>query len=120
MHPTPPGGTTWSARATVAVVGLTLLFAAAPAHAADCRHLPAPDRPRAASNDNRISVGKVQDGVVTVRLVTREAMWFPDGPDGCALRVRAFAEEGRSAQIPGPLIRVRTGTEVRVSVRNAL
>ena len=62
----------------------------------------------------------VRDGVLTLRLVIREASWYPDGPNGCALRVHAFAEEGDSARIPGPLIRVRTGTEVRVRVRNAL
>lgn len=110
----------WSTRATVAVIGLTLLVAAAPGRAADCRHLPGPDSLRAAGNDNRIAGGTVHDGVVTLRLVMRDARWYPDGPGGCALGIRAFAEEGQSARIPGPLIRVRTGTEVRVYVRNAL
>jgi len=71
-------------------------------------------------NDNRTAAGTVQDGVVTLRLVMREVRWLPDGPNGCALRVRAFAEEGDSARIPGPLIRVTSGTEVRVQLRNAL
>jgi FtsP/CotA-like multicopper oxidase with cupredoxin domain len=34
--------------------------------------------------------------------------------------VHAFAEEGKPAQIPGPLLRVRVGTEVRVMIRNEL
>ena len=110
----------WSTRAALAVVGVTLLVAAEPGRAADCRRLPAPDRPRAAGNDNRSPGGTVRDGVVTLRLVMRDARWYPDGPAGCALGIRAFAEEGQSALIPGPLIRVRTGTEVRVYVRNAL
>ena len=108
-----------STRTTVAVVGLTLLIAA-PVRAADCRHPPAPDRSRAAGNDNQTAGGTVRDGVVTLRLVMRDASWYPDGPRGCALGIRAFAEEGKSARVPGPLIRVRTGTEVRVHVRNAL
>ncbi|HEX8212459.1 MAG TPA: multicopper oxidase domain-containing protein [Longimicrobium sp.] len=32
----------------------------------------------------------------------------------------AFAEEGGAAQIPGPLVRVRAGTEAEVNVRNTL
>ena len=110
----------WSTHATVVPATLCLLLAGRPAHAADCRHLPAPDRPRAVANDNRVGGGTLRDGVVTLRLVVRDVSWYPDGPNGCALRVRAFAEEGKPAVIPGPLIRVRAGTEVRASVRNTL
>jgi len=111
----------WSIRSTVAVVGLTLLLAPVPGRAGNCHPLSAPDRPQAVGNDNRTPGGTVHDGVVTLRLVMRDARWYPDGPRGCALSIRAFAEEGKvSARIPGPLIRVRTGTEVRVAVRNAL
>ena len=110
----------WSTHATVVPATLCLLLAGRPAHAADCRHLPAPDRPRAVANDNRVGGGTLRDGVVTLRLVVRDVSWYPDGPNGCALRVRAFAEEGNPALIPGPLIRVRAGTEVRASVRNTL
>ena len=87
---------------------------------ADCRHLPAAPSDRAIANDNRSPAGTVRDGVLTVRLVAHTVAWRPDGANGCALTVNAFAEEGRATQIPGPLIRVRAGTEVRVSVRNAL
>lgn len=110
----------WITRATIMVATFTLLVGARPARAVDCRHLPAPDQPRAVPNDNRAAGGTIRDGVVALRLVIREASWYPDGPDGCALRVRAFAEEGKAAQIPGPLIRVRAGTEVLVRVRNAV
>ncbi len=34
--------------------------------------------------------------------------------------MQAFAEEGRGLQIPGPLIRVPAGTEVRATVRSVL
>ena len=58
-----------STRATIGVIGLTLLVAAAPIRAADCRHLPTLDSPRAAGNDNRTPAGTVRDGVVILRLV---------------------------------------------------
>ena len=109
-----------STRTTIVAIGLSLLLVARPTTAAVCRHQTAADRPRATTNDNRTVGGTEHDGVVTLRLVMRDASWFPDGPNGCALRVRAFAEEGQPARIPGPLIRVRSGTEVHVRVRNAL
>lgn len=88
--------------------------------AGDCR-LPSPAPSTAAEpNDNRAHAGTLRDGVLTVRLVAREAAWRPDGPEGCALPVHAFAEEGKLTQVPGPMIRVAAGTEVRVAVRNAL
>jgi manganese oxidase len=87
---------------------------------AECRHLPAAPSNRAIANDNRSPAGTVRDGGLMVRLVARAVAWQPDGAKGCALSVNAFAEEGRATQIPGPLVRVRAGTEVRVSVRNAL
>ncbi len=104
--------------------GLALLLliqtAAQRTLAADCRHLPEPNAPRASSNDNRTPAGVLRDGVHTVRLVAGPATWRPDGPRGCAIRLHAFAEEGRPAQIPGPLIRVQAGAELRVIVRNDL
>jgi manganese oxidase len=105
-----------------------------------CGHLPAPEGPRVAPNDNRTRAGELRDGVLTASLVMTEGAWYPDGPEGCAIRVRAFAEEaapgegtpgegtsGGAAtqeavlpQVPGPLIRVPVGTELRVTIRNAL
>jgi len=76
--------------------------------------------PRAVANDNRVAAGTRMGGVLTVRLVARQAAWHPDGSRGCGLRVNAFAEEGKPARVPGPLIRVPVGTEVRVILRNAL
>ena len=85
-----------------------------------CTHLPAPPANAAVANDNRVRAGALRDGVLTVRLVARPSAWRPDGPSGCALRVHAFAEDGKATTIPGPLLRVSAGTEVRVTVRNAL
>jgi FtsP/CotA-like multicopper oxidase with cupredoxin domain len=90
------------------------------ARAADCRHRPAPGEPRAVANDNRASGGTLRDGLFRLDLVARAVAWYPDGPGGCAVRVHGFAEQGKPPQIPGPLVRVRAGTEVRVGIRNAL
>ena len=114
------GGLILRLHPTAFTAALTLVLAASPARAADCRHLPATNLPRAVANDNRAVAGTLRDGVLTLHLVIREVSWYPDGPSGCALRVRAFAEEGKTAQIPGPLIRVPSGSEVRVLVRNGL
>lgn len=104
----------------VTAVPLALLSLVTPAPRADCAHLPAVRAPKAASNDNRAVAGSMRDGVLTLRIVANLVSWYPEGPQGCALQLHAFAEEGRTAQIPGPLIRVRSGTDVHVIVRNAL
>ena len=99
---------------------LGALVLAPPLRSASCGELPTPPRNAAVANDNRVRAGTLREGVLTVRLVATQAAWRPDGPNGCALSVNAFAEEGKPTQVPGPLIRVLAGTEVRVSVRNAL
>ncbi len=76
--------------------------------------------PRVAANDNRQPAGWLQNGVLTVRLVAREGVWYPEGPEGTGLGIAAFAEPGKPPQNPGPLIRVPAGTEVHAIVRNAL
>ena len=86
----------------------------------NCAQLGTVSVPRAASNDNRSTAGSMRDNVLSVRLVAIPVAWHPEGAQGCGLRVHAFAEEGKEPQIPGPLLRVRSGTEVHVVVRNAL
>jgi FtsP/CotA-like multicopper oxidase with cupredoxin domain len=108
-----------SVRLTAAVVALAL-GAPHTARAADCQHRPAPGEARATANDNRAPSGTLRDGVLRLVLVARTVAWYPDGPGGCAILVHAFAEDGAPAQIPGPLVRVRAGTEVSVRVGNAL
>ena len=76
--------------------------------------------PLVVANDNRVGAGRMLDGVLHVTLVARAVSWKPDGPTGCALAVHAFAEQGKPPRIPGPLLRVRVGTELVVRVRNAL
>ena len=75
---------------------------------------------RAAANDNRRPAGSLRDGVLTIRLEAREAEWHPDRDADPGIRVHAFAEEGKQPLVPGPLIRVPEGTEIRAFVHNAL
>lgn len=79
---------------------------------------PAPQR--VSVNDNRISAGILKDGVLTVRLEARMGEWHPDREADPGVMVQAFGEQGKSPQIPAPLIRVAQGTEIRALVRNAL
>jgi FtsP/CotA-like multicopper oxidase with cupredoxin domain len=71
-------------------------------------------------NDNRTPAGVLTGGVLTLRMVAREGIHYPDGPDAPGFPVFAFGEDGKPLQAPGPLIRVPAGTELRISVRNAL
>jgi len=83
----------------------------------------APERPAppvAAPNDNRTPAGALRDGVLTVSLEATLAMWHPDGDSLPGLPVEVFAESGRQPSVPGPLLRVRAGTEIRASFRNSL
>lgn len=75
---------------------------------------------RVEPNDNQRAGGTMRSGVLVLRLEAREAQWHPDGSGAPGASVPAFAEEGGLARIPGPLVRVRAGTEAEVSVRNAL
>ena len=72
------------------------------------------------TNDNRVPAGSMQGGVLTLRLEARAGEWHPDRDTDRGIVVRAFAEEGKPLQIPGPLIRVPRGTEIHAFVRNAL
>ena len=78
------------------------------------------DFPRIVPNDNRRPAGRLDDGVLTLRLEAREGMWYPRGNDRDGIRIGAFAEEGGPLQIPGPLVRVPVGTKVRTTLRNSL
>jgi FtsP/CotA-like multicopper oxidase with cupredoxin domain len=82
---------------------------------------PAPsDTARVVPNDNRAAAGRLRGDTLDLRLVARVARWHPDGDDAPGAPMQAFAEEGGAARIPGPLVRVRAGTVVEVSLRNAL
>ena len=71
-------------------------------------------------NDNTRSAGTVEGHTVTIRLRAAQGSWRPEGPDGPALTVDAFGEEGSALTVPAPLIRVVEGTTIVVSLRNDL
>lgn len=104
-----------------AVLLLTSLFLVLVA----CGRLPRTLAPDAAlalaeANDNRIAGGVLRGGVLRVNLDATWAGWRPDLDVDSAVSVQAFAERGRNPSVPGPLLRVPEGTEVRVSLRNLI
>jgi FtsP/CotA-like multicopper oxidase with cupredoxin domain len=76
--------------------------------------------PNVSASNNRIAAGKMGPDGLTLRLEIRQGRWYPEAEDGRSLEVFAFAEEGYAPQTPGPMIRVASDTQVRVSVHNAL
>jgi FtsP/CotA-like multicopper oxidase with cupredoxin domain len=62
----------------------------------------------------------MQRDTLLLRLMVTPAAWHILGDDDPAFTVLAFAEEGKPATIPGPLIRVRVGAAIRVQLRNPL
>src|SRR5688572_21271770 len=75
---------------------------------------------RVVPNDNRTASGVIRDGRLELRLEARLAMWHPDADDGPGALTPAFAADDAAPSIPGPLMRVRAGTTVRVMLRNSL
>ncbi len=76
--------------------------------------------PAARSNDNRTSAGTTRNGVHTLRLVAQWTAWTLQSKRARNLPMLAFAEEGGAPSIPGPVLRVRQGTRVRVVIRSAI
>ncbi len=72
------------------------------------------------ANQNRTPAGKLENGVLTVHLEMRAGTWHVEAEDGPPLYVQAFGEAGQAAQIPGPLLRMKEGTQVHVTVANQL
>jgi manganese oxidase len=94
---------------------LVVALSCATAHAHDLsasRHVQA--------NSNRVAAGKFADDGVTLDLDVLQADWFPESDSGPSMKVYVFAERGRPAQIPGPMIRVREGATIHAKVHNQL
>jgi FtsP/CotA-like multicopper oxidase with cupredoxin domain len=81
---------------------------------------PAPPGTLIAPNDNRVPAGVLKHDTLSVRLEARAGQWQPEGEKGRTLDAAAWAEEGKSMQNPGPLVRVTEGTVVHASLRNTL
>jgi len=75
---------------------------------------------RIAPNDNEHRAGHLEKGVLTVALEARHGEWWPEENDGAPRPAAAFAVLGGPLQTPGPLLRAPVGTEIRVTLHNAL
>jgi manganese oxidase len=73
-----------------------------------------------AANQNKVAAGVARRGVVHIALEAREGLWRPQADTGAGVVVQAFGEVGKRLQIPGPMIRVRSGTKVQITLRNTL
>jgi manganese oxidase len=78
------------------------------------------DLPFVLPNDNRSPAGRLSHDTLELHLVVGMAVWRPEADSGPSIEVAAFGEEGKSLRVPGPLIRVPTGTVITVTVRNGL
>jgi FtsP/CotA-like multicopper oxidase with cupredoxin domain len=76
--------------------------------------------PTVAANDNRAPAGILSNGTLNLSLEARVGNWSPDGPGTAGTPIEAFGEPGKPLQIPGPLVRVPSGTTVVARVRNAV
>lgn len=75
---------------------------------------------RVAINDNRRAAGSLSGATQTVELTIGRAQWFPEADDGPSVEALAFGEVGKELSIPGPMIRVMSGTRIRVTISNPL
>lgn len=73
-----------------------------------------------AANDNRVAAGHLDGDTLDLALDVTRASWKPRGADDPGIDVEAFAEAGKAPSIPGPLIRVPSGTVIRVTLTNRL
>ncbi|HEY7896767.1 MAG TPA: multicopper oxidase domain-containing protein, partial [Gemmatimonadaceae bacterium] len=94
----------------------SLLGAALLVGAASPRGAPAIVQP----NPNIHRAGSLHDGILTVALDAAEHAWQPDGPNRPSQRIAAFSEAGKAPLVPGPLLRVVAGTEIRLTIHNSL
>ncbi len=78
------------------------------------------DVPLITANDNRTPAGKMVNDVLELNL---EVVWGDfriENTNRPGLRVVAISESGKSPSVPGPLIRVETGTRIRAQIQNTL
>src|SRR5260370_711538 len=76
--------------------------------------------PRIATHNNTVPAGVFRNGVLNLNLEIVKGEWYPEAEDGPHVAVYAFAEAGQAPSIPGPLIRVPEGAQIRLRVHNTL
>jgi len=101
----------------LALLSVVLLPAMSPPHATE----PGARAVRTVvPNDNRATAGTARGDTLTARFTVQLAKWAPEGQHHRQVDVAAFTEDGKAPMIPAPLLRVRTGTVMKILVRNAL
>jgi len=90
---------------------LAILLASAGVDAAPATVLP---------NDNTHAAGRLDGHRLTLALVAANGTFRPEGPHAPAHDIAAFGEEWQPPSAPGPLVRVKAGTEISITVRNRL
>jgi len=73
---------------------------------------------RAIVHQNRVPAGRLIGNTHRIALEILESAWHPEGLEGPEVPIFAFAEVGGAPTVPGPLVRVRQGTEVLITLRN--
>ena len=76
--------------------------------------------PVVSANDNRVPAGVLKGDTLRLQLVVKMARWYPEAVGGPFVEAPVFAEAGKPPSIPGPLIRVPTGTIIVATVTNEL
>ncbi len=87
------------------------------------RYLPAgrdSGLPSILANDNRIPAGQEKGGILEMNLEVKWGDFRMETPDRPGLKMVAIGEVGKQLTIPSPLIRVKTGSKIRASIRNTL
>ena len=74
--------------------------------------------PAVVANDNTVPAGVLHADTLALSLVTRRARWSPEADSGPSVEVVAFAEAGAVPRVPAPLIRVREGTVLDITIAN--
>src|SRR5947209_8940730 len=102
------------------LVVIAILGSLVPAAAQRIKAEQAPTQYAVFPNDNTGTAGRLKDNVLTVRLFAGIGSARPAGPQSVPIEVAAFGEESAELSAPGPLIRVREGTTVVLTLRNTL
>jgi FtsP/CotA-like multicopper oxidase with cupredoxin domain len=76
--------------------------------------------PRITTHNNTVPAGVFRSGVLNLNLEIVKGEWYPEAEDGPHVAVYAFAEAGKAPSIPGPLIRVPEGAQIKLRVHNTL
>ncbi len=76
--------------------------------------------PAAVPNDNRVASGTRRGDTLVFELDAKRAAWTPDTDVDTAITVMAFAARDGVPRVPGPLLRVETGTVVEIQLSNSI